>query len=143
MSEIHFYALLSATQFPGDVTRCGECCAIVHDADTTSHAAWHEHIDNRFIKAAHVGESVTVVPVDEPTLYERILTTLADRAVDLEAAAKRCDAVERPGLAIEHRTGAEAVRMDLVAVIGLSGVNRDVSTNRANALIAEAAKRRG
>lgn len=100
---------------------------------------------NLLIEVPVIGdtEGMSVVPVGEPTLYERTLTTLADRAVDLEAAAKRCDAVERPGLAIEHRTGAEAVRMGLVSVIGLGGVNLDEAIGRAHALIAEAVKRRG
>ncbi|MCW2918556.1 MAG: hypothetical protein JWN52_6624 [Actinomycetia bacterium] len=63
MGEIRWYSLNRRTEFPGDVQQCGECCAIVHDANVTGHTDWHEHLDSRFTATS---ESELAVPADWP-----------------------------------------------------------------------------
>lgn len=97
-----------------------------------------------YVVPLHLTEDgVSVVPADEPTPYERALTVLADKVADLEAASKRCDSGGRRSLAIEYRTEADAVRLALVGVIELDGVELDAAIVRAHTLIAEAVGRHG
>jgi hypothetical protein len=102
-----------------------------------------EGVADGYVFPLQLTGGVSVEPADAPTPYERALTTLADNIADLNATAERCDNAGRPSLAIEHRDRADAVRLALISVIEVGGVETDAAIVRAHALIAEAVIRRG